>query len=273
MMSSVSDQNGYIKIAAFDHRDSIKKFVPEELISDFKNLLTAELGPVTTAVLVDPFYGQKAISTANQNGTKLILSREESGYTDNPDGRLTVLSKNTSNDLKEMGASAIKMLVYFNPDSKNANEQVEIVKKVASECKEINLPFLLEPITYQIANVPYNKPEAILKTLEIFGPIADILKIEYPTDVETEPLELAVPYMQQITHILDKKPWILLSRGNMTFEKYMEAVTICKNNGASGYAVGRAVWQEVKDYKNWNEIENFVKTTVKERMIKLSQLF
>ncbi len=271
-LSKLTDSCGIIRIAAFDHRDSLAKYVPQEKFGEFKNLLTIIFKDYVTGVLVDPIYGEKSIETANRNGTSLILSREESGYTDNPEGRETVLTNIDSRQLKQMGASAIKMLLYYNPDSSSKQKQLYILKQVSDEAHAIELPLVLEPITYPLTNVDYNKAREIKRTLQEISQFADILKIEYPTDPENEPLEIAEPHLKEITQMLKEKPWILLSRGSMTFETFKSAVSLCLRNGAKGYAVGRAVWQEVKDYQTWEEKENFIRTVGKVRMQELSQL-
>lgn len=268
----LTDSNGIIRIAAYDHRDSLAKYVPVERFSDFKNLLTESFKDYVTGVLVDPVYGEKAIETANRNGTSLILSREESGYTDNPEGRETVLTNIDSRQLRQMGASAVKMLLYYNPDSSSKQKQLDILKQVSDEAHSVDLPLVLEPITYPLTNVDYDKAREIKRTLREVSLFADILKIEFPTDPENEPLESAEPYLKEITQLLQAKPWILLSRGSMTFETFKSAVSLCIRNGSKGYAVGRAVWQETKDYQTWEEKETFIKTIGTQRMKELLQI-
>lgn len=272
-ISKISDKNGYIKIAAFDHRDSLKKYVSEVHFQSFKELLTKEFGPLSTAVLVDPFYGQKAIIHASRNNIPLILTREESGYTDNPQGRVTVLNHYPADELKGMCASAIKLLLYFNPQAENATQQIKVLKQVKTECEEANLPLILEPITYPIDPKNYDKAEMILETLKQVKDYADVLKIEYPVDPKTDSLEKAVPYLKEFTKILGDKPWILLSRGAMEFETFKKAVQISKDNGSKGYAVGRAVWQELTANRNWDSTEEFIKTIGVKRMKELSEIF
>lgn len=270
---NISDPNGFIKIAAYDHRDSLKKFIPEEYFAKFKALLTDVLGPHTTGVLTDPFYGQEAIQIATQKNIPLILSREESGYTDNPDGRLTKLHQFDSEKLKQMGASAVKLLLYYNPDAPNKDQQIAIVKNLYTETTKAKLPLVLEPITYEIQGKRYFKAEAIYQTLQDVKDYADVLKIEYPTDVKTQDLSAGKNYLIQITKLLQGKPWVLLSRGDMDFGKYYEAVKISLECGGKGYAVGRAIWQEIAGLKNFNEVVNFINTIGLERVKKLNTLF
>ena len=110
-------------------------------------------------------------------------------------------------------------------------------------------------------------------TLQDVKDYADVLKIEYPTDVKNAELSAGKNYLMQITKLLNDKPWVLLSRGDMNFEKYYEAVKISLECGGKGYAVGRAIWQEIADLKNFNEVVNFINTTGLARIKKLNTLF
>ena len=271
-LSSLTDSNGFIKIAAFDHRDSLGKILPEERMSDFKALCSKLFSPYSTAILVDPEYGEDSITIAKDQKKGILLSRAKSGYADNPDGRKTVLYKQfTSQRLKEMGATGIKLLVYYNASADNANEQVEIVKKVHEEAKQANLPFLIEPITYPVDGHQYHRGDATLRCVVDLRNHCDILKLEYPVDPAIENIENAIPYLEQISSEA-MKPWVLLSRG-MKFDKYKKALRLSKEAGCAGFAVGRAVWQEFSELSTWEEQVHFMETTAVNRMKELSDIW
>ncbi len=269
-LSSLTNENGFIKIAAFDHRDSLQKLISKERMSEFKSICAELFSPYSTAILVDPEFGADAIKIAQGQNKGILLGREKSGYTDNPDGRETELYENfTAMKLKEMGATAIKLLVYYNSDAKNAEEQIEIVKKVSAEAKEIDLPFLIEPITYPIDGHYYHQGDSIIKAVTDLKNHCDILKLEYPVDPKIEDIENAIPYLEQISEEINI-PWILLSRG-MKFDHYKHALKIAKTSGCSGYAVGRAVWQEFSDFGSWEDKVKFMKTVAVDRMKEISE--
>lgn len=271
-LSSITDSNGYIKIAAFDHRDSLKKIISEKRISEFKSLCARLFSNYSTAILVDPEYGLESIKIAQSQNKGILLGREQSGYTDSEQGRETVLDKNfTSKTLKEMGATAIKLFIYFNQDAKNANKQIDIVKKVSEEAKAVDLPFLVEPITYPVDGHYYHRGDSIIKTIIAIRDHCDILKIEYPVDPDIEGVRSAIPYLNQISEELSI-PWVLLSKG-MKFENYKKALILAKNAGCSGFAVGRAVWQEVSNFQNWEEKVNFMENTAVNRMKDLFEIW
>ena len=273
-ISHLQNSQGYIEIAAFDHRGSIKKMMPEEWIPQFKKLLAETFGDITTTILVDPQFGQDAISIAKQSGHNIIMPLEKTGYVEKNQERLARLDENfTAQKLKEIGASAIKLLIYYNSEASNKNSQLDILKKAYDDSRSVSLPLLVEPITYAINGKPYHRGDSILHAVQEVQNFADILKIEYPVDPLNEDLEDAIPYLHEISSITDK-PWVLLSRGAMGgFDNYLKACEIAKSEGCSGYAVGRAVWKRDAEMSSWDQIEKFIKTTGKERMEKLSSIF
>jgi tagatose 1,6-diphosphate aldolase len=46
-----------------------------------------------------------------------------------------------------MGASAVKLLIYFRPDLKDvASKQLDLVARLAAQCIEEDIAFLVEPV-------------------------------------------------------------------------------------------------------------------------------
>ena len=50
---------------------------------------------------------------------------------------------------KRMGASAAKLLVYYNPAASNAAAQERFVERVATECRSADLPLFVEPLSFE----------------------------------------------------------------------------------------------------------------------------
>lgn len=273
-LSKLQTPDGLIKIAAYDHRDSLTKYVPAEKLSEFKTLCTTNFGPYSTAILVDPEYGKEAIEKSNELNISSILSREISGYTDTPQGRNTQLyNEYTSERLKEMGAEAIKLLIYYNYAAENAEYQLNVVKQVKAEADSINLPLLVEIITY-----PNNNGENISRldltkhAIIDMRDYTDVFKLEYPYETAGRNFEQDHETLAEITNLCGDIPWVLLSRGGLDFEAFKKAVIACQKAGASGYAVGRAIWQEIKDLETWDEKKKFIETIGAERMKELSTI-
>ena len=271
-LSAISDPSGFIKIAALDHRDSLMKTIPQKKLENFKNLCTQAFSPFISAVLLDPLYGLKGVESAKSSQIGILLSREKSGYTESAGARDTILLKDyPSSRLKEMGASAVKLLLYYNSDSPNKENQIRIAGMVKEESSSSDLPLLIEIVTYPVEGRPYHKGDAIIRAIRDLRDFSDVLKLEFPTDEEAY-LRPAIPYIAEITAEANHKPWVLLSRG-MEFDLYKKALQICKENGAAGFAVGRAVWQEISNYQTWEEQVDFVQTTGVKRMKELSAIF
>lgn len=257
-----------------DHRDSLKKAIDEDLFPAFKNLLTTTFAPYSTAILVDPEYGGQAIESAKTANIGILLSREETGYTDEDTGRKTTLYKQfPASKLKEIGATAIKLLLYYNRDAENAGDQISIATQVHEECIQADLPLLIEPITYPVAGIEYHKGDAIVHAAQDLRNHCEVLKLEFPVDMSTDnaDVEAAIPYLQTITEEA-QKPWVLLSRG-MEFDLFKQALRASKEAGCSGFAVGRAVWQEISEHESWEGKKHFIETTARDRMEELSKIF
>ena len=65
-------------------------------------------------------------------------------------------------------------------------------------------------------------------------------------------------------------PWILLSAA-VNYETFLKQVIVACNAGASGIAVGRAVWQEAINLTRAERVE-FLQTTARQRMVRMTSL-
>jgi tagatose-1,6-bisphosphate aldolase len=65
-------------------------------------------------------------------------------------------------------------------------------------------------------------------------------------------------------------PWILLSAA-VDYETYLRQVMVACQAGASGIAVGRAVWQEAVGMEG-SARSDFLQTTARERLTRLTEL-
>ena len=94
--------------------------------------------------------------------------------------------------LKEVGASAIKVLVFYTPfEDKWVNEQKKAwVERIGAECRALDMPMFLEFLNYEVGGgsegtLEYakRKPEVLRASIEEFSKDrygADVLKIEVP---------------------------------------------------------------------------------------------
>ena len=111
----------------------------------------------------------------------------------------------------------------------------------------------------------------VVETARRLTPIAgvDILKAEFPLDAaDGDPARLAAACAE--VSAASVTPWILLSAA-VSFETYQRQIIAACQAGASGIAVGRAVWQEAVTMSGQARLD-FLRTTGRERLTRLNAL-
>lgn len=225
---------------AIDHRGSFQKILnpenpnivtTEDIVATKSKIITA-LEPYFSGILIDPQYGLKAYPEKKK---PFLLSIEKTGYEAQDKGRITELEY-TVPELKEMGASGIKLLIYFNPSMSTAQRQLDTAKQVLAEARAHNLPLFLEIVTYDEA--PKSKADCIIESVQMFldhDIKADVFKLDYPQTAEA---------CSHITTMLGAIPWILLTRGG-EYDTFKQNLQTAIANGAVGFLAGRSLWQEI----------------------------
>ncbi|MCD6478018.1 MAG: tagatose 1,6-diphosphate aldolase [Candidatus Aenigmarchaeota archaeon] len=256
-MKAVIDKiskDGFFFITAADHRESLMKMLgydsPEEMIK-VKDSLARILSPHSSGFLLDPIYGQEAIKHVKCG---LLLCREKTGYVGNPDDRRTILMEEWNvKKLKELGAHAIKLLVYYNPEKESSKYQEAIIKEVSDECHKEGIPFVCE---FALYDVKKDRDEYIVKSAERISKLGiDVLKTEAPNNLK---------YCKKLSEKI-KIPWIVLS-GGRKYDEFKELIKIAAIGGASGFAGGRAIWQDT--FKD----EKLIKDVSVQRLKELSEI-
>ena len=175
---------------------------------------------------------------------------------------------------KRMGASAIKLLVYYHPDSPTAQEIEDFTLKVAEDCQKYDLVLMLEPLSYSLDEnkrlTSEEKRYVVVETARRLTPLkVDVLKAEFPLDInDTDETK----WMSACNEISSASitPWILLSAA-VDYDTFVRQVTVACNAGASGVAVGRAVWKEAV-LMEVKERSTFLHTVGLERLSRLTAL-
>ncbi len=274
-INAIANDKGIIAAAAMDQRGSLQKSIGKARgdggvatsadLAEFKRVITKVLTPHATAILMDPEYGLEALEE-KAPGTGVLLAYEKTGYDATVAGRLPdLLDEWSVRRLKEAGADAVKILLYYNPDD---NDEVNIIKhafieRIGSECAANDIAFFLEPVTYADgvsgADWARQKPDAVTKSMAEFSKDrygVDVLKVEVPVDMKyvsgTESFQGDEVYTRDEALQLFRdaaaastKPFIYLSAGvsNPVFE---ETLLLAGESGApfSGVLCGRATWQD-----------------------------
>jgi tagatose 1,6-diphosphate aldolase len=291
-LQQISTLEGIFIICAMDHRGSLKAMIEKEQLDDqadyqeiaeHKLELCAALAPYASAVLLDPNYGAaQCISEGVLPGhTGLLVSIEATGYESDSRGRITTLLNGWSVEkIKRMGASAVKLLVYYRPDlTEIANSQLKTIQMVAEECLKYDLPFLVEPKTYPVKEentespqFAARKPSSIIETARQITPLPiDVLKAEFPADLKHEASRAKLLQLCQQLDEASQVPWVILSAG-VDYETFRKEVKIACQAGASGFLGGRAIWQEAIHFTDKKERVKFLSTTAADRLKELAEI-
>jgi len=290
-LQQLADPKSMMTMCAIDHRGALKRSLNEknpEAVSyrdmvDFKLDLCQAVAPFASAILLDPEYGAgQAIAAGLLPGSKgLLVSMEKSGYSADGSGRVTTLLPGWSVEkAKKMGASAVKLLIYFRPDLKdNASRQLDLVAGLAEQCIDEDIALLVEPVSYRVeknGESPQRfaemRPDLVIETArQITALPVDVLKAEFPADMK---FEQDVEKMMRWCRELDgasRQPWVLLSAG-VDFDSFRKQVEMACQAGASGFLAGRALWQEGSRIGSREERLAFFKNTAGPRLRELAEL-
>jgi len=290
-LQQISTPDGIFVVCAMDHRGSLKAMInedePQEVgyseVIERKLELCAALAPHSSAVLLDPEYGaaQCIAGGVLPSKTGLLVSAEATGYETLPQGRVTTTLKGWSVEkIKRMGGSAVKILVYYRPDLHNvAQKQLKTISALAKECKEHDIPFLVEPITYATGKENPDSPEyadrkpdlVIESARQITALPIDVLKAEFPANMKYESDNAKLLELCQQLDTASKIPWVILSAG-VDYDTFRKQVDIACRAGASGFLGGRAIWQDALKIKNKKKRAKFLSTTVADRLKELAEI-
>ena len=271
---------------ALDHRQNLRRAlnpadphsVSDTDLTRFKLEVTSALAGAATAVLLDPeFSAAQAIAAgAIPGSTPFVVAVESTGYGGEPTARQSqILPGWNVEKAKRMGASMIKLLVYYHPDSPTAKEIEAFVQQVANECSRNDLGIMLEPLSYSLVAdkklTSAEKRYVVTETARrLTVPGVDVLKAEFPLDIAAEPLESEWRKACGEISEASRAPWILLSAA-VDYETYLRQVKAACQAGASGIAVGRAVWQEAVTLTG-SDRTAFLKNVARPRLENLTKL-
>lgn len=302
-LKRLSDENGIIGALAIDQRGSLKKMITagsttdvgDEGIIRFKELVSEELTPYATSILLDPEYGLPAAKVRDKNAG-LLVAYEKTGYDATEPGRLPdLLTEWSVKRLKAAGADAIKFLLYYDVDEDaTINEQKHVfMERVGSECLAEDIPFFLEIVTYDATNDDVKsaefakvKPHKVIEAMREFSKPAynvDVLKMEVPVnmnfvegyakDETVYTKEEAAAYFKEQSEATEL-PFIFLSAG-VTAKLFQDTLVFAKEAGSTfnGVLCGRATWSEgVTPYATKGEEvgRDWLKTTGKKNIDELN---
>lgn len=284
-LQQCANAKGGFSILALDHRNNLRRLLQldesdknlADRMAAFKRSIVSSLSSVSSAFLLDPLYGaaQSVAASALPGNVGLLVALEKTGYTGDPTARNSQLLSGWGVDkIKRMGASAVKLLVYYHPKAPTHINIEDLVKTAAEACYKEDIPLFLEILTYALDPEQkklsgQERQDVILAAAEQLTPLGvDVLKAEFPLDFKQDTdlnhWRMACRRLTESSCV----PWVLLS-ASVDFEIYLEQVIAACTNGASGVAVGRAVWKEAVEHEG-KDLDHFLQTTALERMRKVS---
>lgn len=271
-LEKVSDDKGIISALAFDQRGALKRMMAKhqsdepsvEQIERLKEIVSEELTPFASSILLDPEYGLPASKVRAQTAG-LLLAYEKTGYDATSTSRLPdCLVEWSVKRLKEAGADIIKFLLYYDVDGDaqvNVQKQAYI-ERIGSECKAEDIPFFLEILSYDEtiadnSSVEYAKvkPRKVNEAMRVFSDPRfgiDVLKVEVPVNMNfVEGFaqgEVVYTKEEAAAHFKEQEsatplPYIYLSAG-VSAKLFQDTLVFAHESGAkfNGVLCGRATW-------------------------------
>lgn len=285
-LQRITSSRGTFTCLALDHRQNLRKAlnppdpasVSDADLSRFKLEVCAALADLGTAVLLDPEFSaaQAVVAGAVPGNVGLVVALESTGYGGGPAARKSqVLPGWNVEKAKRMGADAVKLLVYYHPDAPTASEIEAFIRQIAAECCQHDLCLMLEPLSYSLdANKKLTSAEKLYVVTEAARHLTslgvDVLKAEFPLEIAEDPEENHWAAACAEISAASPVPWIVLSAA-VDYATYIRQVEIACRLGASGSAVGRAVWQEAVSLHSQERLD-FLRTTARQRLSRLTAL-
>ncbi|QLB13024.1 tagatose 1,6-diphosphate aldolase [Bisgaardia hudsonensis] len=275
LLKKLCTKDGVIAALAIDQRGALRRMMGDDItpqqVSEFKTLISQDLTPYASSILLDPEFGWAA-SEKRDGNCGLIMAYEKTGYDKTAVGRFPDLIDDVSvYRLKEKGAEAVKLLIYFDIDEafEINDRKAAFVERVASECHTEGLPLFLEIIAYDATNddkafYAKVKPRKVIEAMKFFAKPrfgVDVLKVEVPVDMNyVEGFATGeVLYTQEEAKAFFKAqseattlPFIFLSAG-VSAKLFQETLLFAKEAGSefNGVLCGRATWAGATEaYKN-----------------------
>ncbi len=283
-LQSLSTSGGVIEALAMDQRKSLRRMIaeaaradlndiPDERLAEFKSAVTKVLSAETSAILLDPEYGVQA-SKERSPHCGLLLAYEMDGYENpRPNRMLALMPDQSVRRLRDLGAEGIKILLHYSPDDPAAanDEKCALIERIGNECEALDLPFFLEPVSYdpdglepRSLEFAKQKPRWVVDMITEFSKDVykvDVLKVEFP--VTASYVEGSSVYCGQSAYSMEealewfrvadaasRRPYIFLSAG-VSSPEFLESLRLALEAKArfSGVLCGRANWQDgIREY-------------------------
>ncbi|MBN8993869.1 MAG: tagatose-bisphosphate aldolase [Rhizobiales bacterium] len=244
MVAIACDQRGGMRtLLAAD--PEAQKAITDADLGKVKSDIVQYLGAHASAVLLDPVC---AVPGVVQDGTlprdvALLIGLDASGYDTDPSGhRLSRLAKGVgARQVRELGGTAGKIMVYLRPDRPQANEHnLEILRHCIEDFAREDMLLVVEFLTYPLEGEDKTTHAAMMPEL-VEGGVrlsldcgAKLLKVPFPGTAES---------CGRIHAMAAGVPWTILSAG-VDHSTFLGQVKTAVAAGAAGVIAGRALWKD-----------------------------
>lgn len=255
----LADDSARFKMLAMDQTGPIVKPIcaargtdtaPYDDVATVKRMLGTHLAPYASAVLIDPPLGYAPTVEGLSPRKGLILATEWATWEVTETGRK---SENIPgwdpSVIRKVGGDAVKVNLWYRHDASDEvrAHQAAYIRSVKDSCRDNDIPFVLEFLTYPFpseseAEFAAKRTSLVLESLkdpQIMDPEGvDVYKLEPPTETVDVP-DPDGPEAAQVQARFDAmaaglgRPWVLLSAG-ATPEDFIKLLTYAYRAGASG---------------------------------------
>ncbi len=298
-LQRISNPNGTLTMVATDQNNSMINMFKElfkkqgqereptyEEMVESKIDLARTLGPVCSGLLIDAYYGvwNALASFSLPRNTGLLVRLEKSGGTKTPSGAtLTEIEPGWSvAKIKRMGADAVKLLAYFEPDEpESAEKQFLTIERVYHECRRHDILLVLETVSFpyrqngqmedkKSASYLNRKPRTVIETARLVSHLCDVYKAEFPGTLGRESESELMENLHRLNEVC-KRPWVLLSAG-VDYADFKRQMEMAVRAGASGCLGGRAFWKEYFSFARPEDRQTWLRNEAVQRVREISEL-
>ncbi len=238
-----------------------------EIIQSFLDLMGQVGSQHLTGLVIDPIYSFSASRYSQNNGciTRLnTLTEEVDPLTPPqliPDYGLEEISNNYS---------LAKFELMYHPQEESSLKKKQLLAEIYDYCDYLDMHLLLKLELYNREGGNYlteTFADDQLVAVQELSKMTDVIALQNPVD----PLSVAT-----LTAELDI-PWILIN-DRQNYDDFKQQLRVCLENGASGFVVGPALWEDLGSLKQVEKgldvdaITNFIQTTFKDRVIELMRI-
>ena len=262
-LRALANARGVFTMVAEDQRNALRAMInanqPDQVsaaqLTEVKLDICRALSPHASAVLLDPEFGaaQAIASDALAGACGLLVSLEDSSYEHvGEDRRLRLLPDWSVAKIKRMGATAVKVNLYYRPDRGAISQEMQaMVAQIGATCQQEDIPFILEVVGYAVGGMQTGtaayaaiKGDLVIESArQLSGLGVDVYKAEFPGDAQFEQDEAKLLDACQRLNAACQVPWVLLSAG-VDIGVFRPQVALACRAGASGFLGGRAIWKD-----------------------------